>query len=45
MLYLGAFRPSTLAGIGRITVADPTALPAADRLFAVDRPAWNGSMF
>jgi predicted acetyltransferase len=45
MLYLGAFRPSTLAGIGRITVADPAALPAADRLFAVDRPAWNGSMF
>lgn len=45
MLYLGATRASTLAGIGRITVADPTALPAADRLFAVDRPAWNGTLF
>lgn len=45
MLYLGAYRASTLAGIGRITVADPSALPAADRLFAVDRPAWNGTMF
>lgn len=45
MIYLGTWRPSTLAGIGRITVADETALPAADRLFAVDQPAWNGSMF
>lgn len=45
MIYLGTWRPSTLAGIGRITVADEAALPAADRLFAVDRPAWNGSMF
>jgi predicted acetyltransferase len=45
MLYLGTYRASTLAGIGRITVADPAALPAADRLFAVDRPAWNGTMF
>ncbi|GAB1510659.1 GNAT family N-acetyltransferase [Actinophytocola sp. KF-1] len=45
MVYLGAWRPSVLAGIGRITVADPAALPAADRLFAVDRPAWNGSLF
>jgi predicted acetyltransferase len=45
MLYLGTTRASTLAGIGRITVADPTVLPAADRLFAVDRPAWNGTLF
>lgn len=45
MLYLGTWRASTLAAIGRITVADPAALPAADRLFAVDRPAWNGSLF
>lgn len=44
-LYLGAFQASTLAGIGRITVADPAALPAADRLFQVDRPAWNGTLF
>ena len=45
MLYLGTFRASTLAGIGRASVTDPAALPAADRLFAVDRPAWNGSIF
>lgn len=45
MLYLGAFRASTLAGIGRITVTDPAALPAADRLFAVDRPVWCGTFF
>ena len=45
MVYLGTWRPSVLAGIGRITVADPAALPAADRLFAVDQPAWNGSLF
>lgn len=44
-LYLGAFQASTLAGIGRITVTDPAALPAADRLFAVDRPAYGGTMF
>lgn len=44
-LYLGAFQASTLAAIGQITVTDPTALPAADRLFAVDRPACNGTMF
>jgi predicted acetyltransferase len=45
MLYLGAYRASTLAAIGRLTVADPGALPAADRLFAVDRPARTGTMF
>lgn len=45
MLYLGTFQASTLAGIGRITVTDPSALPAADQLFAVDRPAWNGTLF
>ncbi len=45
MLYLGTWRASALAAIGRITVAEPAALPAADQLFAVDRPAWNGSLF
>lgn len=44
-LYLGTFQASTLAGIGQVTVADPTALAAADRLFAVDRPAFCGTMF
>ncbi|MFC4852497.1 GNAT family N-acetyltransferase [Actinophytocola glycyrrhizae] len=45
MVYLGTWRPSVLAATGRIAVADPAALPAADRLFAVDQPAWNGSLF
>jgi predicted acetyltransferase len=45
MMYLGTYRAGTLAGINRIAVADPDALPAADRLFAVDRPAWTGTMF
>jgi predicted acetyltransferase len=45
MLYLGAWRASTLADIGRIEATDPAALPVADRLFATDRPAWCGTMF
>lgn len=45
MIYLGAWRPSTLAETGRLTVHDPAALPTADRLFATDRPAWCGSLF
>jgi predicted acetyltransferase len=45
MIYLGTYRPSTLASIHRISITDPDALPAADRLFAVDRPAWCGTMF
>ncbi|OLF18161.1 hypothetical protein BU204_07950 [Actinophytocola xanthii] len=45
MLYLGAWRPSQLAGIGRVTVHDPAALPAADRLFGTERAAWCGSLF
>jgi predicted acetyltransferase len=45
MLYLGTWKAGALAAVGRLTVADPAALPAADRLFAVDRPAWNGSLF
>lgn len=45
MVYLGAWRPSSLAGIGRLTAHDPAALPAADRLFATDRPSWCGSLF
>ncbi|MFL6121993.1 GNAT family N-acetyltransferase [Actinophytocola sp.] len=45
MLYLGAHPPANLAAIGRIAVADAAALPAADRLFAVDRPAWTGTIF
>jgi len=45
MVYFGAWRPSDLAAIGRLAVHDPSALAAADRLFAVDRPAWCGSLF
>jgi predicted acetyltransferase len=45
MLYLGTWRASTLAGIGRLGVADPTALADVDRLFATDRAAWGGTLF
>jgi predicted acetyltransferase len=45
MLYLGTWRASALAAIGRVTVADPSALVAMDRLFAVDQPAWSGTLF
>lgn len=45
MVYLGTWRPSTLAAIGRLTAHDPAAARAADRLFATDRPSWCGSLF
>jgi predicted acetyltransferase len=45
MLYLGTTRASLLAGIGRIEVRDPAALPRADRLFATDVTAWCGTLF
>jgi predicted acetyltransferase len=45
MIYFGAWRPSTLAAVGRLTAHDPAALATADRLFATDRPAWCGSLF
>lgn len=45
MVYLGTWRPSALAAIGRLTAHDPAALAAADRLFATDRPSWCGSLF
>jgi predicted acetyltransferase len=45
MVYFGTWRPSDLAAIGRLTAHEPAALAAADRLFAVDRPAWCGSLF
>lgn len=44
-IYLGATRASTLAGIGRIQVTEPAALPRADRLFATDVAACCGTMF
>jgi predicted acetyltransferase len=45
MIYLGEWRPSKLAEIGRLTAHDPTALASADHLFATDRPSWCGSLF
>jgi len=45
MIYLGTWRPSALAEVGRITVHDQAALPRADRLFATERAAWCGSLF
>jgi predicted acetyltransferase len=45
MVYLGTWRPSDLAAIGRLAAHDPSALAAADRLFGTDRPAWCGSLF
>jgi predicted acetyltransferase len=45
MIYLGSTRVSTLAGVGRIEVTEPSALRRADRLFATDITAWCGTMF
>ncbi|MGH3879065.1 MAG: GNAT family N-acetyltransferase [Actinophytocola sp.] len=45
MIYLGEWRPSKLAEVGRLTAHDPTALASADHLFATDRPSWCGSLF
>lgn len=45
MAYLGAWPLSQLAATGWLTAHDPAALPAADRLFATDRPSWCGSLF
>ncbi|HET9140473.1 GNAT family N-acetyltransferase [Actinophytocola sp.] len=45
MLYLGAWPASTLATAGRIEVADPDAVPHADRLFASPTAAMCSTMF
>jgi hypothetical protein len=45
MLYLGGWRASRLAGIGRLEVHDPAALAAADRLFATIDVPWCGTLF
>lgn len=44
-LYLGDVAPSTLADAGLVEVHDPEAVPAADALFAVERPPWCGTVF
>lgn len=45
MLYLGSWSWSALAEAGRVRVRDPAAPPRLDRLFAVDRAAFNGTFF
>ncbi|MEV4050617.1 GNAT family N-acetyltransferase [Amycolatopsis sp. NPDC049688] len=45
MVYLGTWRPSALAGAGRIEVRDPAAPAAADLLFGTCVAAWSGSHF
>lgn len=44
-LYLGDVPPSTLASVGRLTVHDQAALPAADALFATGTVPWSGTFF
>ncbi len=44
-LYLGDHRPAQLAAMGMVTVADPTAVQRADRLFATATASWGGTMF
>ncbi|MEU5852146.1 GNAT family N-acetyltransferase [Saccharopolyspora shandongensis] len=43
MAYLGTTKFSTLAGIGRVQVAEPAALAHADRLFATDVASFCGT--
>lgn len=45
MAYLGTWRPSALAGAGRIEVRDPAAPAAADLLFATRVASWSGTHF
>jgi predicted acetyltransferase len=45
MLYLGAWRASTLAGIGLIQPVDQKAVAAADELFRTHVAAWCGTHF
>jgi predicted acetyltransferase len=44
-LYLGDLSPSMLASVGRLTVQDQAALPAADALFATGAVPWAGTFF
>jgi predicted acetyltransferase len=45
MAYFGTWRPSALAGAGRIGVRDPDALANADVLFGTRVAAWSGTHF
>lgn len=42
-VLLGGVRPSALAAAGAVTVLDPRALPAADRLFRTEEEPWCGT--
>lgn len=45
MLYLGTWRPSALASVGRIEVAGSGVARRADRLFGTHHAAWCGTFF
>lgn len=45
MAYLGTVRPSMLAGLGRMRVADPAATAQADRLFGTGVAPFCGTVF
>ncbi|NIH83536.1 GNAT family N-acetyltransferase [Amycolatopsis granulosa] len=45
MIYLGTWRPSLLAGAGRIRATSASGLERADRLFTTPVPAWCGTHF
>ncbi|VVJ19193.1 Uncharacterised protein [Amycolatopsis camponoti] len=45
MAYFGTWRPSALAGAGRIEVRDPVALANADVLFATRVASWSGTHY
>lgn len=45
MLYFGTWRPSALAGVGRISAAGPEVPRRADRLFATPVSGWCGTHF
>ncbi|WP_158883831.1 GNAT family N-acetyltransferase [Amycolatopsis anabasis] len=45
MLYLGAWRASALASVGRIEVLDPAAAARADSLFGTRVSSWCGTVF
>ncbi|PRX45051.1 putative acetyltransferase [Prauserella shujinwangii] len=45
MLYLGGWRPSALAAVGRLAAANADAERTADRLFRARRAPWCGTFF
>lgn len=45
MIYLGTWRPSALASVGRVEVADAEVARRADLLFSTRSAAWCGTFF